>query len=61
MQQSTLMLNMLSAWAIAIVYDRIRVNTGVEIKLLLCVSVIMMMVGLYLFCRKPKGTDEGEA
>lgn len=54
MQQSTLMLNMLSAWAIAIVYDRIRVNTGVEIKLLLCVSVIMMMVGLYLFCRKPK-------
>ena len=61
MQQSTLMLSMLSAWAIAIVYDRIRINTGMDIKLLLCVSVITMIVGLYLFCRKSKGTDKGEA
>ena len=61
MQQSMLMMSMLSAWVLAIIYDRIRLNTGVDIKLLLCVSVITMVVGLYRFCRRPKETDEGEA
>lgn len=58
MRQSTLMLNMLSAWIMAIVYDRIKVNTGIEIKLLLCASIVLMIVGLYRFCRKSKGTDK---
>ena len=61
MQQSTLMLSMLGAWVLAIVYDKIKVNTGTDLKLLLCASVIIMIVGLYRFCRKPKETDEGEA
>lgn len=60
MQQSTLMLNVLSAWIMVIIYDQIRVNTGLEIKLLLCVSIVTMVVSLYLFCRKPKETDKRE-
>lgn len=61
MQQSTLMLNMLSSWVLAVIYDRIKINTGIEIKLLLCASVITMVVGMCLFCRKPRKTDKGGA
>lgn len=61
MQRSTLMLSMLGAWALAVAYDRIKISTGVEVKSLLCASIVTMVVGLYLFCRKPKETDEGEA
>ena len=61
MRQSTLMLTMLGAWVLAIIYDRIRINTGAELNLLLYTSITTLIVGLYLFCRKPKETDEGEA
>jgi hypothetical protein len=52
---------MIGAWALAIIYDRVKVNTGNELTVLLVVSIIVMTVGLYLFCRKPKKTDKGEA
>lgn len=58
MKQSTLMTTMLGAWALALIYNRIETNTGVEVKLLLCASIAAMVVGLYLFCRKPRETYE---
>lgn len=61
MQRSTLMLSMLGALALAIIYDQIKINTGMEIKLLLCASIAVMIVGLYIFWKKPKETTEGEA
>lgn len=61
MQRSTLMLTMLGAWALAIIYDRIKVNTGAELDALLYMSIGTMIIGLYMFWRKPKEADEGEA
>ena len=60
MQQLKLMISLLSAWGMAIVYDQIRVNTGLDIKLLLGVSVVTILAGLYIFCQKPKETNERE-
>ena len=61
MQRTALMFTMLGAWALAIIYDRIKVNTGVEVGVLLYASIITMVVGMYRFWRTPKETDEREA
>lgn len=60
MQRSTLMISLLGSWALAIIYDKVRINTGVEIKLLLWTAILTMIVGLYLYCRNPKETYERE-
>lgn len=60
MQTLRVMISALCAWVLAVIYDQIRINTGLDLKLLLCASVITMAVGLYLFCRKPKETNKGE-
>ena len=61
MRTSTFVKSMLSAWFMAIIYYQVEVETGIELKPLLCASVITMAVGLYLGCRNDKETTEEEA
>lgn len=58
MQRSTLMFSLLGAWALAIVYDRIEINTGLEIKVILGMAMLTMIVSLYLFYRNSKDVEE---
>ena len=61
MRMSTMMVSAISAWIMAVVYDWIEVTTGMEIRPILYVAVLVMATGLYLGCRNDKETARGEA
>lgn len=61
MQKSTLMITVLSAWAMAIVYYRIDMNTGIEVGPLLYSAIITLGLGICLACRNNKESDKEEA
>lgn len=61
MRKSILLAGVLSAWIMAIIYDKINEITGYAFKPLIGVAVIMMILGLWLGCQESKGTTRGEA
>lgn len=61
MQTSTLMASVLSAWSMAVAYDRIEVATGIAIRPLLYIAIIVMAAGLYFGCQGRKETTKEES
>lgn len=61
MQTPILTGNTIGAWVVAIIYDRVRVMTGIELNWLLCIAVIMIGVGLYLTYRRGDDITEKES
>lgn len=61
MQTPILTGNTIGAWVVAIIYDRVRVMTGIELNGLLCIAVIMIGVGLYLTYRRGDDITEKES
>lgn len=61
MQTPILTGSTLGAWVMAIIYDRVRVMTGIELNGLLCIALVMIGVGLYLSYRKDNDITEEES
>lgn len=47
MRKSILTIATISAWAMAIIYDRVEKITGAELNILLIGAVVTVVVGLY--------------
>ena len=60
MQNSKLMVYLLSAWIMALIYDYIERVSGIEIGVLLCGAVVTMVTGLYfgLYAKNNESKEE---
>lgn len=54
MQMLTLKLGVFSAGLTAVVYDQIQATTGVELRALLYVAVVLLGIGLFMGCKENK-------
>lgn len=60
MQKSVLIISMLSSWAMAVVYDQINQASGVRLRVLLYIAIIVMVFGLYMGLRTNNECDAKE-
>lgn len=60
MKLLTLRATSIGAWIMAIIYDWMRVNMGVEIEMILGLALVMLAFGLYTGCQENKETMKEE-
>ena len=61
MQKSKFVVGVIGAWIMAVIYDRIKVMTGIEFEPLLYAALITMGVSLYLIFQHDECVQEEEA